>query len=102
MLRSPGSPYEQKRSRHLAKLKNRDTDEARVIGYQAGAGRFAGMVGALVCLWAGVRFEIGTGLSDTDRMAPPPVGALVTFQHNGVTDSGAPRFPVFIGSRDYE
>lgn len=102
MLRRPGSAYEGKRSNHLLKFKPTESDEAEVIGHAAGQGKHAGRLGALVCRWRGVVFQIGTGLSDALREAPPTLGAAVTFAYQGVTDGGVPRFPVFIAGRDYE
>ena len=45
----------------------------------------------------GTRFAVGTGLSDAERSAPPPVGTWVTYRFQELTDGGVPRFPVFVG-----
>jgi DNA ligase-1 len=102
MLRAPGSAYEHRRSGSLLKYKPFCTDEAQVIGYESGNGRLAGLTGALVCVWQGVRFALGAGLYDELRTNPPPLGALVTFQFMGLTDGGTPRQPVFLAVRNYE
>lgn len=102
MLRKPGSAYEATRSANLLKYKHTDSDEAQVIGYQEGKGRHIGRLGALVCRWKEVVFNVGTGLSDLAREAPPAVGQKITFAFNGLTDDGVPRFPVFVCVRDYE
>jgi DNA ligase-1 len=44
----------------------------------------------------GVRFKIGTGLSDAQRRNPPPVGSVVTYRYRGMTDAGVPRFASFV------
>jgi DNA ligase-1 len=44
----------------------------------------------------GVRFKIGTGLSDAQRRNPPPVGSVVTYRFRGLTDAGVPRFASFV------
>ncbi len=44
----------------------------------------------------GVRFKIGTGLSDAQRRDPPPVGSVVTYRYQGLTDAGVPRFASFV------
>ena len=46
------------------------------------------------------RFKLGTGLSDTQRTAPPPVGTWVTFRYRGLTDAGVPRFASFLRVAD--
>lgn len=102
MLRAAGSRYEMRRSDALLKHKPVFTDEAEVVAYDDGKGRNAGLVGALVCVWNGVRFGVGAGLNDALRATPPKIGALVTFAYNGLTDSGVPRFPTFVMARDYE
>lgn len=102
MLRKPGSAYDQKRSANLLKYKPFESDEAVVIGHETGAGRLAGVIGALVCQWKDKIFRVGTGLSDAARIDPPSIGALVSFGFCGVTDGGVPRFPTFLAVRDYE
>ena len=43
-----------------------------------------------------IRFKIGSGFSDKDRAAPPPVGTTITYKYYGLTKNGLPRFPVFL------
>jgi len=102
MIRRPGSAYEQKRSGSLLKFKPFDSDEAEVLGHQPGEGKHIGRLGALVCRWGSVVFNLGTGLSDDSRQLPPRIGAKVSFMFFGLTDGGVPRFPVFLTERDYE
>lgn len=100
MLRKPGSRYEVGRSWTLLKVKTFHDAEARVVDHLAGEGKHAGRLGALVAELAdGTRFSIGTGLSDADRRAPPPIGSLVTFRYQELSDAGVPRFPSFVGVR---
>jgi DNA ligase-1 len=101
MLRKPGSRYEAGRSMSLLKVKSFFDDEATVVDYQKGKGRHKGRVGALVVkLENGTQFEIGTGLSDADRETPPPVGTVIKFKYQELTDGGVPRFPSYIGLRE--
>lgn len=102
MLRAPNSKYVEGRSDSLLKLKKLDDAEAEVIDYEIGKGKHAGRIGALVCRAFGKVFRLGSGLSDALRDKPPKIGSMVTFVFNGKTDDGLPRFPVFIGVRDYE
>ncbi|AKH21038.1 DNA ligase [Sedimenticola thiotaurini] len=96
MLRAAGSPYQSGRSPYLRKYKRFDDAEARVVGYNPGRGKYAGMVGSLnVELPDGTRFAVGSGLSDAERRNPPPIGSLITFKHHGWTRHGKPRFPTF-------
>ena len=89
----------------LWKIKKFDDNEAVVVAYEPGKGKYQGAMGALRCrLPDGTLFEIGTGFDDSERDNPPKIGAMVTFKHQGYTDGGkVPRGPcVFIGVRDYE
>jgi DNA ligase-1 len=101
MLRQPGSRHEPGRSRTLLKVKSFEDDEAVVEAHEPGEGRFEGVLGALrVIRKDGCRFSLGTGFTDAERRIPPQVGATVLFRHQGLTDAGVPRFPVFVRQVD--
>lgn len=70
----------------------------------------AGDLGAFVCDYNGVRFEVGTGFTAEQRIelwehygaksVRGPWGRYVKIKHQGFTKDGKPRFPVFMGFRD--
>ncbi|HEX3659656.1 MAG TPA: DNA ligase [Pirellulales bacterium] len=100
MLRQPGSQYEAGRSSTLLKVKRFHDAEAQVIEHQGGAGRHKGRLGALlVQLPDGTMFSVGTGFTDAQREDPPPVGSLITFRYQELTDRDVPRFPSFVRVR---
>lgn len=100
MMRQPGSRYEVGRSATLLKVKSFFDAEALVIDHQAGAGRHAGRLGALLVeLPDGTRFSVGTGFSDKERQSPPAKGSIVTFRYQELSDTGVPRFPSYVGVR---
>lgn len=100
MLRQPESKYVAGRSSTLLKVKTFHDAEATIIGHQAGAGRHKGRLGALLArLPDGIEFAIGTGFSDREREAPPPLGATVTFRYQELSETGVPRFPSWVGVR---
>ena len=100
MLRKPKSKYEVGRSYTLLKVKTFFDAEARVLEHVAGAGRHKGRLGALVVeLPDGTRFNVGTGFSDAEREDPPPVGTIITFRYQELSDGGVPRFPSFVRLR---
>ncbi len=100
MLHHRDSPYRPGRSEGLLKYKPHDDAEARVVGHTAGKGKYEGMVGALVVEREdGLRFRLGSGLSDVQRARPPPVGTWVTYRYNGLTARGVPRFARFLRVR---
>ena len=100
MLRQPKSSYEIGRSVSLLKVKTFHDAEGRIIKHVPGAGKHKGRLGSVVCeLPSGQTFNIGTGFSDAERREPPPIGAVVTFRYQELTDDGIPRFPSWVGVR---
>jgi DNA ligase-1 len=102
MIRKPQSLYKHGRSSDLLKIKQFQSAEAEVVGYEQGKGKHAGRVGALIASFCGEVFKIGTGLSNDQREAPPAIGSVVMFSFFELTDAGKPRFASFMGVRDYE
>ena len=96
MLHRGDSRYHAGRSMDLLKLKRFDDAEGIVIAHNPGKGRLAGLLGSVTVRTAqGVIVKIGSGFTDDERKNPPPIGATITFKHQGFTASGKPRFPVF-------
>lgn len=131
IIRDPNAPYKRGRSTakegYLLKLKRFVDAEAVVIGFeermhngneattnelgrtkrsshQAGkTGR--GDLGALVCRFGDIEFNIGTGFTDDERVAiwrdqSKYYGRLAKFKHFAIGAKDAPRHPVFLGWRD--
>lgn len=97
MLRQPQSLYEVGRSTTLLKVKAFLDAEARVVEHLPGEGKHKGRLGALVVeMPGGKRFSVGTGFSDAERASPPPLGSLITYRYQELTDRGVPRFPSFL------
>jgi DNA ligase 1 len=97
VLHRGASFYHAGRNDDLLKLKPYDDAEAKVVSYIPGKGKYKGMMGALlVQMPDGTRFHIGTGFTDAQRRAPPPVGSMVTFRYQGMTSGGKPRFARFM------
>lgn len=89
------------RSDALLKFKPVPDDDARVVGYLPGKGRNAGRLGALLLeLPGGMRWALGSGLSDALRAAPPPIGSWVTYRYRSLTAAGVPRFATFVRVRE--
>lgn len=100
MLHHRDARYRAGRSEGLLKYKTYDDAEAVVVGHTAGKGKYDGMLGALIVQRAdGLRFRLGSGLSDAERADPPPLGAEVTYRYNGLTVHGVPRFARFMRVR---
>ncbi|MFA7552739.1 MAG: DNA ligase [Spongiibacteraceae bacterium] len=100
MLHHGEALYRAGRSNDLIKLKPYYDAEATVIGYRAGKGKYRGQMGSLqVETAAGIQFYIGSGFSDQQRKAPPPLGTIISYRYYGLTHNGIPRHSSFIRQR---
>jgi DNA ligase-1 len=100
VLHRGSSMYQSVRNADVLKVKQHEDAEAKVVDHEAGQGKHAQRTGAL---WVetpqGLRFKLGTGLSDFQRENPPAVGQWVTYSYRGLTDKGVPRFASFVRIR---
>jgi DNA ligase-1 len=100
MLHRGGSLYRAERSDDLLKFKPQDDAEARVVAHLLGKGKYQGMLGALLVeTLEGVRFKLGSGLSDALRRNPPEIGSIVTYRYRGRHAGGIPRFATYLRIR---
>jgi len=101
MLHEADAPYISGRHEALLKLKAHDDEDAVVIAHLPGQGRWRGLLGALrVRNAAGQEFNLGSGFSEAQRRAPPPLGSTVSYRYRGLTGSGLPRFATFLRVQD--
>ena len=113
VVREPNVPYERKRSKNALKYKKFKDAECEVTEVNAGAGKYAGLMGSVTCkalsatgsnsdeqIASGVKFKIGSGFSDRDRANPPKIGSIITYKYQNLTAKGLPRFPVFLRVRE--
>lgn len=97
MLHRDTALYRPGRSSDLLKMKTYLDAEALVVAHIAGEGKYQGALGALLVETPeGLRFRIGTGLSERQRWDPPPVGSTITYRYTGTTHTGIPRFASFL------
>ncbi len=100
VLHRGDSLYQSGRNRDVLKVKPHEDAEATVVGHEEGQGKYAQRLGAI---WVetpqGIRFKLGTGLTDEQRKNPPAVGQWVTYRYRGLTDKGVPRFASFVRIR---
>ncbi len=101
MLHRADAPYVTGRSDVLLKLKPWQDAEAVVVGHTPGKGKYQGMTGALTVERPdGKRFRIGSGLTDTLRRQPPPIGSRITYRYQHLTKNGLPRFAHYLRVRE--
>ena len=102
--------YEQKRSYNLQKFKDFHDTEATIIGYEAGKGKFTGLIGKFLMLDDdGIEFgcPIGKGYNYDDRRfilnnIHDYMGKRATFTYFERTKAGSYRHPLYKTIRDYE
>jgi DNA ligase 1 len=102
MLRHPTALHRGGRTSDLLKVKSFHDDEAIITAYEAGKGKYHGMVGSLVCMLKnGEVFKCGSGLTDFLRNYAnvPKIGTVITFQYFELTKDGVPRFPTYLRVR---
>ena len=102
--------YEQKRSYNLQKFKDFSDTEATIIGYEAGKGKFTGLIGKFFMQDDdGNEFgcPIGKGYNYADRKnildnIHDYIGQRATFTYFQRTQAGSYRHPLFKTLRNYE
>jgi DNA ligase-1 len=100
IVRRPDTLYARGRSRDILKVKSFYDTEAVVIEQIPGKGRNQGRLGSLLVeLPNKIRFKIGTGFTDAQRLDPPSIGSIITFKYYGLYASGKPKFPSFLRIR---
>ncbi|KZN63647.1 DNA ligase [Pseudoalteromonas luteoviolacea] len=101
MLHEKHATHVNGRTAQILKYKPKFDAEAIVIAHLPGKGKYKGMMGAIkVRMPSGITFNIGTGFSDKQRETPPPIGSTITFQYQGKTKYGKPRFASFVRIRE--
>tara|TARA_R110002049_G_scaffold56832_3_gene156299 strand:+ start:548 stop:1378 length:831 start_codon:yes stop_codon:yes gene_type:complete len=103
-------PYEQKRSYNLQKFKDFSDTEATIIGYEAGKGKFTGLIGKFLMVDDdGNKFgcPIGKGYNYSDRRyilenIHDYIGKIATFTYFERTKAGSYRHPLYKTIRNYE
>lgn len=102
MLHLGSSRYKATRSDDLLKLKKYSDAEAVVLAHVPGKGKFKGLMGSLeVKTKDNIRFKIGTGFSEAERINPPSIGSVITFKYFGLTSKGTPRFASYVRVREH-
>jgi DNA ligase-1 len=119
IIRNPNAAYEIKRTANLLKFKSREDAEGVLVGFTAGSGKYAGMIGALILDFDGKRLEL-SGMTDDERLLTRSfegvepgkdlpngtvakhfnLGDVITFQYRELSDSGCPKEAAFLRVRN--
>jgi hypothetical protein len=86
ILKDANGPWEDKRAKHQIKFKGELECDLKIVGLEEGVGKYANMVGALVCASADnlLKVNVGSGLTDAQRQSfgAELIGKIVTIKYN--------------------
>jgi len=122
VVRDPKSYWTPHRVKHFLRVKPLQDAECVVAGYNAGLGKHFGRLGSLVVEWESKQFDL-SGFTDAERVITNPelfadhagekipwmdvsyseifpLGTIITFRYNGVTNGGLPREARYWRKRD--
>ena len=115
MIKDPDSFYEDKRSNYMLKVKPSFDEEAIIIDYKLGNGKYKGILGGFICkslinmdtyhlIDKDENHEFSlSGMDDSvrnDYETTHPIGTVISITHSGKTDGGKPRFARYVRKRD--
>ena len=97
MLRYSNMGYENKRSKHLLKVKPEDDSEAKIVDIIEGSGNWSGTGKTITLDWNGKIFDASFKGSYEQasvflQQKNKWIGKTVTFLYNGLTGKGTPNF----------
>ena len=115
MLKDPDSLYGNGRSNYLLKYKPSFDEEAIIVDYKLGKGKYTGILGGFICkplinmdtyhlIDKDSKHEFAiSGMDDQIRneyKESHEIGTIISYEHSGKTESGKPRFARYMRKRD--
>ncbi len=98
IVKNPYLDYVSGRTSTILKVKKAQDMEGKVIAVNTKD--YTNVMKSLTLeLDNGIRFNLGNGFTDAQRLHPPKKGDLVTFKHYGFTAYGRPKFASFMRIR---
>lgn len=88
--------YEPVRTFAWMKVKDEKSEDLPIVGIKPGEGKYEGMIGAYTVRRAnGVLVDVGSGLSDADRLQDPEtlIGKILEVEYHEETPEGSLRHP---------
>lgn len=86
-----------KTNKYLYKVKEKSTEDVKVLAIQMGTGKYQGKMGALIT----PKGKVGTGFTDKEReeLLNIEIGSIIEVESMGLTPSGKFRHPRFLRLR---
>ena len=106
------TPYECKRTKSLMKIKKFYDFDLQIIGYEEGAGRNKGRLGAFIVDYKGNQVKVGSGYNDEERVnfwnnRDEYIGRVITVKYKEIskdkkTGLESLQFPIYCGMREQD
>ena len=115
MIKDPESQYQDGRSNYMLKVKPSFDEEAIIVDYKMGNGKYSQMLGGFICkplnnhdtyhvIDLDEKHEFAlSGMDDEIRenyKMTHPIGTVISYEHSGKTATGKPRFGRYLRIRD--
>ena len=115
MIKDPESQYQDGRSNYMLKVKPSFDEEAVIVDYKMGKGKYSKMLGGFICkplinhdtyhvVDQDEKHEFAlSGMDDEIRenyKMTHPIGTVISYEHSGKTATGKPRFGRYLRIRD--
>ena len=108
ILKDKDSIWEDKRSKGQVKFKAVLDADVLCIGVEAGTGKYAGMIGSLICETSDgiIKVSVGSGLTDEDRKKPVEeyIGKIIAINYNArITNKTGEQslfLPIYLETRE--
>ena len=105
MIKDLDAPYKFGRGYGVMKFKSFHDVDLIIEGFEEGAGKHSGRLGAINVIYNGVHVKVGSGFSDDLREAmweDPEnfLGRMAEIRYQEVTPDGSLRFPTFVCFRN--
>lgn len=108
ILKDPSGKWEDKRTKSQIKFKGELECDLKIVGLQAGTGKYEGMLGAILCESADgvVKVSVGSGFNDAHRktLGDEIIGKIVAVKYNArITNKQGEEslfLPIFVEVRE--
>ena len=108
ILKDKDSIWEDKRSKGQVKFKAVLDADVLCVGVEAGTGKYAGMIGSLLCETSDgiIKVSVGSGLTDEDRKKPAEeyIGKIIAINYNArITNKTGEQslfLPIYLETRE--
>lgn len=67
MINYSYAQYQGKRNKYILKVKQMQSVDLKIIGFEEGTGKNKGTLGAIIVDYKGFKVKVGSGFTDTDR-----------------------------------